>query len=64
MDAFVVVASLLAFGVLLATALGHALGKGQGVIATFIGLETGPSRPRGIQEDDAPPRWKLDDRRD
>ena len=60
MDALIVLAVLLVLGVVVGTAMGHAIVKGPVVIAAIFGLETRPSWPRGVQEDDAPPRWKLD----
>ena len=61
MDALIMFASLLAIGVLVGTSLGHAVGKGRGVIAAFVGMDSEPSWPRGVQEDYAPPMWKLNE---
>jgi hypothetical protein len=60
MDALIVLAVLLLLGVVVGTTAGYAIVKGPVVIAAIFRLETQPSWPRGVQEDDAPPRWKLD----
>jgi hypothetical protein len=61
MDALIVLAVLLLLlGVVVGSTAGYAIVKGPVAIAAIFGLETQPSWPRGVQEDDAPPRWKLD----
>ena len=46
------------------TLVGYSIRKGQDVIDGVFGLP-GPDRhePRGVQEEDPPPAWKIDRRR-
>ena len=46
------------------TFVGYSIRKGQDVIDGVFGLP-GPDRhePRGVQEEDPPPAWKIDRRR-
>jgi hypothetical protein len=64
MDALIVFAMLLVIGAPIGYVAAYAIVKGPDVIALVLGLDAEPPWPRGVQEDDAPPRWKLDGRGD
>ena len=55
----IALAAVLVIGAVVGTAGAYAIVRGREAIAAIFGLNAEPSRPRGVQEDDAPPRWKL-----
>jgi hypothetical protein len=59
MEALTAFFMLVVIGALAGTATAYGIVKGPGVAAWIFGLDAGPSWPRGVQEDDAPPRRKL-----
>lgn len=59
MDTLIGFAMLLVISALVAIVTAYTIGKAPEAIAGIFGRDTGPSWPRGVQEDDAPPRWKL-----
>jgi hypothetical protein len=59
MDVLIVIALLLVIGAPAAIAAAYAVARGPNVIATIFGFDRGPAWPRGVQEDDPPPRWRI-----
>jgi hypothetical protein len=60
MEALIAVALIFVLGAPLGILAAYSVVKGPEVIGAIFGFRPGPSWPHGVQEDDPPPRWRLD----
>jgi hypothetical protein len=59
MTAFAVFGILMIIGAAVGMGMSYALSNGRRVVSGIFGLDRGLGWPRGVQEEDPPPTWRL-----